>query len=153
MTAVGVAAAVGSGIMAGFYLAFSALVMPGLRRTAAGGAVTAMQRMNEHAPAAWVPVALTTAVLSIVLAVSGVGALGTVAGLLDVAGAVAYLASVAITIAYHVPRNERLAALDPDDGGSAAYWATFLTEWTRMNHVRTATCAVAAACFAAAVAR
>jgi len=43
-----------------------------------------------------------------------------------------------------VPRNNNLDALDPDSAEGIAYWATYLEEWVRMNHVRTIAPLVAA---------
>ena len=44
---------------------------------------------------------------------------------------------VLLTIGYHVPRNDKLDGLDPNSAEGIAYWATYLEEWVRMNHVRT----------------
>ena len=44
---------------------------------------------------------------------------------------------VFLTIGYHVPRNDKLDGLDPNSAEGVAYWATYLKEWVRMNHVRT----------------
>ena len=52
---------------------------------------------------------------------------------------------VLITVTYHVPRNNVLDALDPNSAEGIAYWATYLKEWVRMNHVRTIAPLVAAA--------
>ena len=49
-----------------------------------------------------------------------------------------------MTLGYHVPRNNVLAALDPQSTDGVAYWATYLDEWVRMNHVRTIAPLVAA---------
>jgi len=56
-----------------------------------------------------------------------------------------YIAGVVLTtVGYHVPRNNVLAGLDPDTAEGVAYWATYLEEWVRMNHVRTIAPLVAA---------
>lgn len=56
------------------------------------------------------------------------------------AGALLYLVgTVALTIAYHVPRNEGLATVDPSAPDAARRWARYLRNWTRWNHLRTAT--------------
>ena len=44
---------------------------------------------------------------------------------------------VLITAGYHVPRNNVLDGLDPNSAEGIAYWAIYLEEWVRMNHVRT----------------
>ena len=38
---------------------------------------------------------------------------------------------------YHVPRNNILDSFDPNSAEGITYWATYLEEWVRMNHVRT----------------
>ena len=41
-----------------------------------------------------------------------------------------------LTGGYHIPRNDKLDALDPNTAESASYWATYVREWTMWNHVR-----------------
>ena len=65
----------------------------------------------------------------------------------------AYLAAIVVTAAFHVPRNDTLAALDPNAAESARYWTTYLSQWTAGNHVRTLTCAAAAVMFTVAARR
>jgi uncharacterized membrane protein len=68
------------------------------------------------------------------------------------AGGTLYLVGViGLTVAYHVPRNDALAALDPASADAAQHWATYLREWTRANHVRAASGLLAAAALAAAM--
>lgn len=45
-------------------------------------------------------------------------------------------------MAFHVPRNDALAVLDPAGPGTVEAWRTYLAEWTRLNHVRTVSAAV-----------
>lgn len=52
--------------------------------------------------------------------------------------------TIGLTIAYHVPRNNALAAVAPQDGEAAGRWAWYVAEWTRWNHLRTATSLAAA---------
>jgi Domain of unknown function (DUF1772) len=62
------------------------------------------------------------------------------------AGSVVYLVgAIGLTIAYHVPRNEALAAAEPQRSDAARQWARYLTEWTKWNHVRAAAALAAAA--------
>ena len=49
-----------------------------------------------------------------------------------------HLLSVAITVAYHVPRNDALARVDPHGASVAQSWSSYLGEWTAGNHVRAA---------------
>jgi uncharacterized membrane protein len=48
-------------------------------------------------------------------------------------------------MAYHVPRNNALAAVDPESAEAADAWSRYLAEWTRGNHVRVAAALAAAA--------
>ncbi|HEX2308197.1 MAG TPA: anthrone oxygenase family protein [Jatrophihabitantaceae bacterium] len=50
-------------------------------------------------------------------------------------------------MAYHVPHNDALAALDSAASGSAAAWQHYYTGWTPLNHVRTIASIAASACF------
>ena len=54
-----------------------------------------------------------------------------------IAGGLYLLGVVVLTGTYHVPRNNTLEGLDPSSVEGIDYWATYLREWVRMNHVRT----------------
>ena len=106
-------AAVGAGLTAGVFLAFSSFVMAGLGRAPAPVGVRAMQEINRAAPSPVFMLTLFgTALLGVGLAVAAIVGRGPGWGLV-VAGAAAYLVCVGLTIGYHVPRNKALAALDP----------------------------------------
>ena len=51
-------------------------------------------------------------------------------------GAIYALGSIAVTIAFNVPLNNRLAAVDPESEEGANLWQIYLTKWTRWNNVR-----------------
>ena len=129
-------AAVGSGLMAGVYYSFSAIVMPGLRDLSATDGMRAMQVMNVAAPRPPLLIALmgTGAVSAAAIAAAAVS--GGSARWWIIGGATLSLASVAITAAYNVPRNDLLAALDALDPTAADAWVRYLREWTFGNHVR-----------------
>ena len=132
----------GAGLTAGVFLAFSSFVMTGLGRAPAAVGVRAMQEINRAAPNPVFMVTLFgTALLAVVLAVLAVAA-GSPGRWLVVAGALAYLVCIGLTVAYHVPRNDALAVLDPAAPGTVEAWRTYLTDWTRLNHVRTVSAAV-----------
>ena len=48
--------------------------------------------------------------------------------------------------------GDRLYAMDPSADATAGYWRTYVRDWTRSNHVRTATGVAAAAMFTVALA-
>lgn len=72
--------------------------------------------------------------------------------LLIAAGMLYVVGSFFVTMAFNVPRNERLARLGSESPEAAAYWPTYLREWSRWNHVRTAASIASAACAAASLA-
>jgi uncharacterized membrane protein len=68
------------------------------------------------------------------------------------AGAVLYLAgTIGMTIAFHVPRNDALAKVDPAAAGAAAHWGRYRSAWTAGNHVRTVAGLAAAAALTVAL--
>jgi len=147
LTALTVVTALGCALNGGVFFAFSTFVMQGLGRLAPSQGVAAMQAINITAITfAFMTALFGTAALCLAVAVWAlVDWQGDVSPYL-LAGAVLYLAgNIAVTGAYNVPRNNALAALDPDDPGSAAYWQRYLREWTAANHVRTVTGLAAAA--------
>ncbi|MEU4802629.1 anthrone oxygenase family protein [Actinosynnema sp. NPDC023587] len=129
-------AALGCGLMAGVFLAFSAMVVPGLRRLPPAEGVAAMRAIN---------VAVVNPVFLLVFlgtgAVSAAAVLGgTAAGW---AGAALYLlGGIVFTVAYHIPRNNAL-----ERAGTVEYWARYLREWVPGNHVRAIACLGAALAF------
>jgi uncharacterized membrane protein len=129
--------ALGSGLVAGVLFAFSTSVMPGLSRRPSAEGIAAMQHMNAAILNPWFLGAFTgTAAASAALGVASLFRLDEPTGPWLLAGSVLYLAAFVMTMAYHVPRNDALAALDPDGGGAARAWSTYLGEWTRWNHAR-----------------
>jgi uncharacterized membrane protein len=87
-----------------------------------------------------------TAVACLALAVSAVLA-GTRPGAgYVITGSVLYLAgTIGVTMVCNVPRNNRLASLNPTDPSAASKWAAYVTGWTAWNHVRTAAALIASA--------
>lgn len=135
------AAAAGAGLSAGVYLAFSAFVMPGLRRLPPPQAITAMNAINEAAPRS--PLLMTvlfgTAALCLALFVMVVRDHHNATNWWSVAGALLYLISVLILVFYHVPHNNALMAVDPHTATADDIWSRFYTAWTAWNHLRTVT--------------
>lgn len=124
------AAGVGSAVAGGFYFAFSAVVIPALRRRPPHEAATSMVAVNGQAlRPPFMLVFFGTA------AACGGTAVAALVGpqahsMLRVAGSAAYLAGCVLTMAVNVPHNNRLAA------EGAGHWPAFDRFWTRANHVR-----------------
>jgi len=145
--------ALGCGLMAGVFFAFSGFVMAGLNQLPAGQAVAAMQAVNVTAVRPPLMLALFgTALGCLAVAVIAVRSTeGSVRALL-VAGALTYLVgAVLVTAAYNVPLNDTLAAVSPSAADAAGEWQHYLTRWTAGNHVRTVASLAGAACLTWAV--
>jgi uncharacterized membrane protein len=132
-------AALGSGLAAGFFLAFSVCVMPALRRRPASEAVAAMQTINVVVIN---PVFMTALFGTALACLAAIGIAladwdGSYGPYAVAGGAVYLLGVIAVTMGANVPRNDALAKLDPAGAEAASYWAGYLAEWTAWNHVRT----------------
>ena len=146
-----IATALGSATFGGAMYAFSAFVMHALDRTPTRSAVEAMQQINLSAPRPpLVLVMVGTTLLSLgLVVVAGVDLFGgdaTTSTWLALAGCAGFLASMAITGGFHIPRNNALATVDADGPAAAAAWTAYSGPWQRGNHVR-ATAALAGAAF------
>ncbi len=144
---------VGTGVMAGVFCAFSTLVMRGLGSLPAAQGVAAMNAINTTAMLpAFMLVFVGSAVLCAVIAVVTFVLWpdeGTVALLL---GSALYLfGSFGVTMVANVPRNDTLLKLDPGTSEAAAYWPTYIREWTVWNHVRMIAAAGAAVSYVLAL--
>lgn len=52
-------------------------------------------------------------------------------------GALVYvIGTFGVTMAVNVPMNNRLARFQAPSPEGAAYWATYLSDWTRWNSIR-----------------
>ena len=124
--------ALGAATFGGALFAFSAFVMHALDRTPTRAAIEAMQQMNLSAPRApLVVVMLGTTGLAVATAVLARSPL-------VIAGCAAFIASIAITGLFHIPRNNALADVDAVGPDAAAAWTAYSVPWQRGNHVRTA---------------
>lgn len=148
-----IAAALGSGLIAGFFFSFSAVVMRALGRLPPDQGIAAMQRINVVVLNRWFFSAFFgTAAVCVVLiawALLNLPAPGTAHIL--VASALYLAGVIVVTIAFNVPLNNRLARVDPGSFDGAHVWVQYLATWTRWNHVRTIAPLASAALFAIAL--
>jgi len=128
----------GAGLVAGIFYAFSGFVMPALERIPAPQGIAAMQSINITAVRPALMTAMFgTAVVAVALLVVAVRGWGQSYAIPMLAGSVLYLGGVVVlTIVFHVPLNDSLAALDPNAASSAAPWADYLRQWGAGNQVR-----------------
>jgi uncharacterized membrane protein len=142
--------AVGCGLMAGVFFAFSTFVMRALARLPPAQGISAMQSINVAVINPWFMAPfLGTAASCGLLTVSSLVRWPTPGAVYLLVGSVLYLVgTVLVTIAFNVPRNDALAAVDPATADGARLWADFVASWTAWNHVRTAAALAASASLA-----
>jgi uncharacterized membrane protein len=129
-------AGAGSAVVGGFYVAFSAVVMPALHRRPASEAVAAMVSINEQAvKPPFMALFFGTAAACGAVAVTAATDPQAQAPL-RVAGAAAYLAGWILTMAANVPHNNRL--LGRGAGQPGPEWDRFQQSWVPANHLRAA---------------
>lgn len=145
-------AAIGSGLMAGLFFAFSNSVMPALARMPVPRGVAAMNHVNAviQNPLFFL-IFFGTALVSLVLLGAALLGMAPRPGWL-VAGALLYLAgNIAVTVAVNVPLNNALAAAAADPAASAQVWAVYLDRWVWWNHIRAVACTGAMVAFVVAL--
>jgi uncharacterized membrane protein len=131
--------ALGSGIIGGVFFAFSTFIMKSLGRLPSHEGIAAMQAINvDVVRGLFLPVFLGTALLCIFVGITAIKRWSEPAAPYLLAGAVLYFAGTFLcTMLFNVPLNNALATLPPNGPESAARWASYVTDWTRWNHVRT----------------
>lgn len=147
--------AIGCGLLAGVYFAFSAFVMTSLGRIAPAAGIEAMNAINvDIVKSLFMPLFLGTSLSALLLAIVGVFAWKEPGAIAMCAGGALYLSGMTIvTMAFNVPLNDALAAVAPAGPQGAAFWTRYLTEWTWWNHVRTAACTASFILFIVAIAK
>jgi uncharacterized membrane protein len=139
--------ALGCGVVAGVFFAFSAFVLKALGRLPAEQGIAAMQAINVAAVSFAFMLALFGTALACT-ALAGWALLAwdeRVAPYLLVGGGLYLVGTIFPTTAYHVPRNEALARVEPRGSGAGSHWRRYLSGWTAWNHARAAAASAAAA--------
>jgi uncharacterized membrane protein len=139
--------ALGCGLVGGVFFAFSAFVMKALARLPPAQGIAAMQSINVAVLNRWfLAPFFGTALACVALAVSSLFMWHGPGALYLLVGSLLYLVgTMLVTIAFNVPRNDALAAVEADSDDGAARWARYVPGWTAWNHVRTAAALAAAA--------
>lgn len=148
------AAAIGSGLIAGIFFAFSTFVMTAFARIPAEQGIAAMNSINVTiVRSPFMLLFVPTAILCLVIAALAFLNWREVTSLWMLAGAALYLiASFASTIVFNVPMNDALAKVGGSGPEATAIWATYLKDWTWWNHVRTTASLLASIAFVRALA-
>ncbi|MFJ8532435.1 DUF1772 domain-containing protein [Streptomyces sp. NPDC093591] len=144
---------VGTGLVAGVFCAFSTFVMRGLAALPPAQGVAAMKAINVAALLpAFMLVFIGSAVLCAVIAVVTFVLWPEEATVELLLGSALFLfGSFGVTMVANVPRNEALLKLDAGTPEAAAYWPTYVREWTAWNHVRAVASAAAAVSYVLAL--
>jgi uncharacterized protein (TIGR02246 family) len=148
-------AALGSGLVAGIFFAFSNFVMRALARIPPAQGIAAMQSINVVVLNRWFfAVFFGTAVCCLALAMSSFVRWPKPGAAYLLVGSLLYLiGTISVTIACNVPLNDALAAVDPSSADAGRVWTNYLKNWTTWNHVRTIAALAAAASFTVAICR
>ena len=145
--------ALGCGLVAGWFFAFSNHIMKSLGRLPEAQGIAAMQEINVVVIN---PLAMTalfgSALTCIALAVLSAIDWNEPEVFYHLAGSALYVAgTVLVTMAFNVPRNDALAAADPTSAAGTDLWRRYVAEWTFWNHVRAAAALVASALLIVAI--
>jgi uncharacterized membrane protein len=145
--------AIGCGLLAGLYFAFSAFIMTSLGRIGPSAGIAAMNAINvDIVRSLFIPLYFGTTLAGAVLAVIGLLRWGEPGAFASLAGGVIYVAGMfVVTMLFNVPLNNALATVDPASGEGATVWARYLKDWTLWNHMRTVACTVATIFFVLAL--
>lgn len=145
--------AIGCGLIAGLYFAFSTFIMTALGRIDQAAGIAAMNAINVIiVRSLFMPLFFATTLACAVLAVLAVLRWDAPGAALMLAGGLIYVIGMFLcTILFNVPLNNALAAVDPGGADAAAVWARYLKEWTLWNHLRTVASTVASGLFIAAL--
>ena len=132
-------AALGSGLMAGVYFAFSAFIMRAFGTIDGGHAVAAMNAINTTIlQSSFMPLFFGSTIVSMLLAVAALVYWGEPGAAMALAAGGLYLLGMFVcTAAFNVPLNNSLAAISENDGDAQKVWSHYLKTWTSWNHLRT----------------
>ena len=145
--------ALGCGLMAGVYFAFSTFIMTSLGRLDQAAGIAAMNAINvDIVRSLFMPLFLGTTVAGAALVVMGALRLSEPGAASMIAGGGLYVVGMfVVTIVFNVPLNDALAAQQPAAPAAGAVWATYLRDWVFWNHVRTVASVAASALFVVAL--
>jgi len=145
--------ALGCGVLAGLFFAFSAFIMRALDRLPPAAGIAAMNAINEAIlRSLFMPLFLGTTLSAVALAVIGIlqweqpGPVAMFSG-----GVIHVVGMFACTMFIEVPQNNALQRVDADSAAALPVWQRYLVRWTMWNHLRTLSCVAACALFVAAL--
>jgi uncharacterized membrane protein len=146
-------AIVGTGLIAGVFLAFSSFIMTALGRLPSATGMSGMQMINVTViNPLFMTIFFGTAMISVALTFvawkSGGNANTT---MLVLAAALYVIGTIGITMAFNVPLNETLAAASATNPDSSKLWAEYLQNWSFWNTIRGLSACASCASFIGAI--
>ena len=138
--------ALGCGLVAGILYAFSTSVMKALARLPAAQGIAAMQSINITViNPLFMGAFFGTAAACVLVVVFSLLRWNEAGAVYLLSGGLAYLiGAILVTMVFNVPRNNALAAADPQSADGARLWDGYVTSWTAWNHLRTVAALAAA---------
>jgi len=138
LTASTLLAALGSGLIAGAFFAFSAFVLAALARLPARSGIAAMQSIIV---AIKNPLFLTvffgTAALAGILGIAAPLRWSEPGALYLLIGSLLYLnGPFGVTLLKNLPLNTKLLPMKPESAEAGRFWNTFRADWGQWNHAR-----------------
>jgi uncharacterized membrane protein len=148
-------AALFCGLMAGFFFAFSFLVMRALEVQPGIAGMPVMQTINVVVFNPVFGISFSAAPAFCVLAMNTalVHRRDPAANYVLAGGALYLVGTLYVTVFGNVPLNDALAAVPAASGAAPEMWARYLREWVPWNHLRTAAAFVAAGLLTVGVAK
>jgi uncharacterized membrane protein len=146
-------AALGCGLIAGVFFAFSTFVMKALAQQPPAQGIATMQSINITVINPWFMTAfLGTSVVCLILVIFLLLRWQQPDKAYLLVSALFYLIGCfGVTMVFNVPLNDALAAANPNSTEGANLWARYLTNWAFWNHVRTIAAFISAALFTMAL--
>ncbi|MBR1121227.1 DUF1772 domain-containing protein [Bradyrhizobium lablabi] len=145
--------AIGCGLLAGLYFAFSTFIMTALGRIDQAAGIAAMNSINKViVQSLFLPVFLGSTATCLLLAVLGLIRWNEPGALAMIAGGLLYVVGMfVVTMVFNVPLNNALAAVNLASPEAQVLWTRYLSDWTFWNHVRTIASTLAFALLIAAI--
>lgn len=131
--------AIGCGLVAGVYFAFSTFVMTALGLIDASHAVATFNSINSTIlRSLFMPLFFGTTLASFALVLMALVGRGKPGSAAILAGGLIYVTGMFLcTMFFNVPLNNVLAGVDPSGADAAIVWARFFRNWVMWNHLRT----------------
>ena len=134
-----------TGLMAGIYLAFSAVIIRSLNELPALHAAQAMNKINDViVNTIFLPIFFGSTLWYAGLIVWTFADWQSETSGLIILAALIYIVGMFLVTAFgNVPMNNKLKAIESNETLLVDYWKKYQYSWSRLNHIRTLSCTIA----------